>query len=147
MAVICLLGVQAEIITFEQRSQRLSAELTQLQTSARNNSAKDVTQKTTAVNATVNILATALGTPRAWAKDGSSVLSILPANVTVQKLTLQDNGQIQLTGLAKTRAVFLALQEALTSSPILQNVTTSSTASKKDDVPFDYQAALKAPAP
>lgn len=101
-----------------------------------------VTSQIEGLNTTIDSVARQTTTPRSWAKDVATVLNILPDNVTVTTFSLSAAGEIQLEGVAATRLAFLALQSTLTSSSVFKSVSTTSSASKRENVPFVYHAQL-----
>lgn len=104
--------------------------------------AQSITAQTQRLNSTIQMLTATIGSEHDWSASAQAVLQLLPADVTVSKLTVTSLGQVTLTGEAKTRQAFLQLQSILTSTTALKNVTTTSTASKPTNVPFAYSARL-----
>lgn len=123
------------------RQESLDAQLQSLQTTGQRK-LSDIVNQTTKLNTSINLLSTKIGTVRSWSSDLASVINLLPADITVTALNLTSTGQLRLEGVAKTRLSFLSLQTALTNTPLLKNVTTKSTASKRENVPFVYTAQL-----
>lgn len=121
--------------------QSIKAQFTASQTTSTKRTG-DITAQTSQLNTTTASLATGLTKPRSWANDLGKIIAILPADVTLTSINLTSDGHIKIDGTAKTRLAFLSLQTTLTSSPLLKNVTTTSTASKRDNVPFSYSAVL-----
>lgn len=146
--VILLLVGAMQVVTWQlQRHQNdIHAQFEAQQKSLAEKETGDIRQTTLHLNDTIKQLATLTARPRAWSTDSAAILSGLPADITVSNLTIQASGQVQLEGLAKTRASFLALTKALEQNKALSSVKTSSTASKRDNIPFAFTAVL-APKP
>lgn len=125
----------------EIRAQNLNNQLLSLQTSGQRKLADIVTQ-TTKLNTAIALLDGKVKTARSWSTDLGTIMKLLPPDVTVTSLSVSAAGQVHLEGIAKTRLSFLSLQEILTETSTLKNVTTKSTASKRDNVPFIYTAEL-----
>lgn len=71
-----------------------------------------------------------------------SLLSTIPKEVTLTSATFAPDGSFTLAGVAATRASFLALRTALEQSPAISAPTTTSTASQRENLPFEYTGKL-----
>ena len=71
-----------------------------------------------------------------------SFFSIIPKEVTITSATFAPDGSFTLAGVAATRASFLALRTALEQSPTISASTTTSTASQRENLPFEYTGKL-----
>lgn len=71
-----------------------------------------------------------------------SFFSIIPKDVTLTSATFAPDGSFTLAGVAATRASFLALRTALEQSPAITAPTTTSTASQRENLPFEYTGKL-----
>ncbi len=71
-----------------------------------------------------------------------SLFSIIPKDVTLTSATFSTDGNFTLVGVAATRASFLALRTALEQSPAISSPTTTSTASQRENLPFEYTGKL-----
>lgn len=98
-------------------------------------------------NQTSALLHQSLPGTTGWAVDLVELLNTLPTGITLQSTILRADGSLTLTGTAAARADFLALDEKLKGSPWLKNVATTSTPSKREDLPFVYTAILSVTRP
>ncbi len=130
-----------------QRQTAVKAEIQVLQTDSDQSSAGRVTKQIRQLNGTLDPLAAALPRSRAWSTDLTTFLNGLPASIDLTSLSLSLLGDLELNGLAATRADFLALDTFLKQHPALTNVQTDSLANKPENLPFDYTAKLKPPTP
>lgn len=102
----------------------------------------DITATTGKLNTTIQTISTTLGTPQSWPELTRTVLDILPDGVTITTFTLNPSGTFQITGSAESRQSFINLEQLLKNSPRLKNVTTTSSASKRTAVPFDFSGIV-----
>lgn len=144
VTIVAGLGLEAERFLLRQHQRDVSLRLGQLQAEAARSTSADITETTQRLNRTVTALNGVSAHPRSWARDVSAVLAALPNTVTLSRVSLAADGVLTLEGVTTTRATFLSLQQLLTSSPLLTSVSTNSTASKRDNVPFLYTAVVKA---
>lgn len=105
-----------------------------------------ITQQIRQLNGTVTALGSVLPTSRAWPTDLVAWLNTLPATITLTDLTLTLAGDLQIQGVAATRADYLELDAQLKDHPALSNIQTNSSANKPTDLPFQYTARLRPPA-
>ncbi len=119
--------------------------LEQLQRQSANSEIGTITNQIRTLNNTITPLATALPTNRDWAGDIATALNLLPANVTLEQLTLNLAGDISYSGTAQTRADFISLDTLLKQEPHLKNVQTDSQASRREALPFHYTATFQTP--
>ncbi len=119
--------------------------LTTIQQQQAKNSSTDITATTTQLNRTIVALNTTLATPRPWSINTTTIISLLPSGVTLSLLSIQNNGAFHLVGIADSRQTFLTLDQALKGSTKLAQITTTSTASKRTAVPFDYSGQILPP--
>ncbi len=117
---------------------RIHTDLIALQQRQIQNAGSDITSTTSNLNSTIKTLTATLGQPDHWAQQTTLVLAALPSGVTVNSLDLTPTGKFHLIGEADTRQTFLTLQQSLTTNHDLGQVKTSSTASKRSAVPFDF---------
>lgn len=142
---VCLLltaGTFAEERWLAARARQLGTDLDQAKISATAGQKENVSTVTTTLNTTIKNLGQVVTTPRSWSHDVSQVAAILPADVTLQNLSVATGGVISLEGIAPTRVAFIALDDALRKSPLLKNVQTKSAPSKRENLPFLYTAVL-----
>lgn len=130
---------------FDRRLVQLDRQVTQLQQASTGPQSENITSITTALNGTIKELTQVVDAPRAWSYDLSLVMAIIPSAVTLQTVSLSSDGSLTLSGVAKTRASFIALDEALKKSPLLQSVTTTATPSRRENLPFTYTAVVAQP--
>lgn len=142
VSIVMVIAVYFGQAVLSLRLQTLDSQLQSLQTAGQQK-LTDVIDQTTKLNADISLVDAKLGTVRSWSKDMAAILQLLPPDIAVTSLVVDTQGQVRLEGVAATRLSFLSLQTALTSSSILKNVSTTSTASKRDNVPFIYSAQLK----
>lgn len=150
LAVVSLLSVGAafaEHMWLQHRADLLSGTISQLQAQSTASQKENITTVTTTLNGTIKSLGQLVEPTRAWSHDLSAVMAIIPSDNNLQSLTLSAGGNLTLIGVARTRASFIALDEALKASPLLKNVKTTSTPSKRDNLPFTYSAVLIASTP
>lgn len=126
-------------------AQDISTDLRALEQKQKQNLATDLTATTTALNSTIKTVGDLLGQPQSWSRDTAVVLATVPSGVTVTSVTMQLNHRFRLIGTADTRATFLELDQAMKTSTLLTQVTTTSTASKRLAVPFDYSGTVLPP--
>ncbi len=124
-----------------QHERTVQASLASSQTSGRREIG-DITAQTSQLNQTISDLTIGLPQARSWSADLTKIITLLPDDISITNIKMTNDGHLTLEGLAKTRLAFLSLQTILTSTPILKNVNTSSTASRRDNVPFSYTATL-----
>lgn len=128
----------------EQRDHDLQAELRQEQALMNRKGALDISQATIRVNEKITLLSATLPTGRNWAAVIRPILGEIPSGIEITGLEITATGQVSIKGTAKTRAAFLSLQQAMSTSKALVNPVTSDTASKREDLPFTYSASLPA---
>lgn len=126
----------------ERHATAIKADLTSLQQQQATASGKDITSTTGQLNTTIKTLTSALGAPQAWSAQTTKVLNGLPLAITISSLTIQHNGQFHLIGVADSRQSFVQLDTALKANPQLSNIATTSTASKRTAVPFDFTGTI-----
>lgn len=102
----------------------------------------DITTTTSKLNATIQTVSATLGTPQSWTELTEAVLDSLPGGVTVSNFILNPGGTFQISGLADSRQIFINLEQSLKNNPRLKNVTTTSSASKRTAVPFDFSGTV-----
>ncbi len=73
----------------------------------------------------------------------AELFAILPDEISLTTFTAQPDGRFQFSGLAATRSSFLALRTALESSTLITSVTTDSTASQRENLPFEYSGQFR----
>jgi len=143
--VTVLIGTAGAIATWmmmERHSTAVAATLQKIQQTQATTNGQDITATTGQLNTTIKTLTTTLGTPRSWSSDTANILIGLPSTISIQSLTVQANGQFNLVGLADTRQSFVQLEGALKANPKLSKIATTSTASKRTSVPFDFSGTL-----
>ncbi len=111
--------------------------------SSSNQKAVEITGQIQSLNFTISSLSAPLAMTRSWSHDLVRVINEIPDAITLTKLHVTSTGEVQLEGVAQNRLAFLSLQTALTNSQVLSHVTTTSTASKRENVPFIYHAQLR----
>ncbi len=126
----------------KRHAQHVHATLETLRQQQAQSTGTDIAKTTSELNSTIKTLDATLGTPRSWAADTALLLATLPTGVTLSSTTMQANGSFHLIGIAQSRQVFETLDQALKSSPHLSKVNTTSTASKRTAVPFDYTGQI-----
>ncbi len=145
LAVIILIGTGGMIggwVMLSRHASTVKAELQQLQQRQGKSDGQDITTITSRLNSTIKTLDSTLGWPRSWGSDLATILTGLPSTISISNLTVQSNGQFHLMGVADSRQSFVQLQTALKANAGLSGVTTSSTASKRTAVPFDFSGKL-----
>lgn len=141
LTVFSLLGTAAGVVIWqlmERHAKTVHTELTQLQQKQSAANGTDITTTTSALNTTIKTVSTALGTPQSWATLSQTVFATLPSGVTLTKFSLAPNGAFTISGTADSRQTFVNLDQSLKKDSRLRNVATTSTASKRTDVPFDF---------
>ena len=145
LTVICLLGdgLGGLSLTILKRHQaQIHQQLVEQNAAAAKQNREDITTATNKFNQTVSAQTTLLGPVRNWSKDATDILGLFTNDVTVNNLTIQADGHWQIDGLAATRQSFLTLDQLLKKSPLLREVSTTATASKRTDIPFNYTGRL-----
>jgi Tfp pilus assembly protein PilN len=102
----------------------------------------DITTTTSKLNTTIQTISATLGTPQSWTELTRTVLDGLPSGATVSTFVLNPGGVFQINGLADSRQTFINLEQALKNNPRLKNITTTSSASKRTAVPFDFSGTV-----
>lgn len=72
----------------------------------------------------------------------SFFLAALPDDIQLTNCIIKSDGSFTLTGIAATRASFLALRTALDDTKLVNHLATSSTASLREKLPFEYTGSL-----
>lgn len=140
-------GMQYAIITLRSQQTDVQGTYTALLDAEKKIQRTSLTQTITDLNNLVKIESTAFSTHPAWALSVADILADIPDQIMLTSLEIKKNGEVVLIGSAITRAAFLKLQETLAASPHLSNATTDATASKRENIPFTYQATLTSTAP
>jgi hypothetical protein len=140
-------GITGGWFLLQRHAQDVAAELTATQQRQQLSNDKDITGTTTTLNSTIKQLSAAVGTPRSWGRDISTILQGFPTDIVLSDITVQSNGQFRLVGIANSRQAFLQLDDVLKKNPRLTSVATTSTASKRTAVPFDYTGTVTPPTP
>lgn len=141
LTILSLAGTAVGVVTWrmmQAHATSVTDTLAQLQRKQTSDNGTDITTTTGTLNTTIKSMTTALGTPQSWSALTQTVFTILPAGVTLTKFTLAPNGAFTLSGTADSRQTFVSLDQTLKQDPRLKNVSTTSTASKRTDVPFDF---------
>ncbi|MEK7537874.1 MAG: hypothetical protein AAB619_02800 [Patescibacteria group bacterium] len=147
LAVLTVVGTGGVITAWQLlagHARQVQGELTALQQRQSTRGETDITATTGTLNTTIKILSTTLGRPQSWSRNAAMVLAALPSGTTVSDLMIQAGGRFRLVGVADSRQTFVALEQTLKTHPQLQQVTTSSTASKRTAVPFDFTGLVVA---
>lgn len=143
VTVMATAGLAVGQYRLQQSADRLQGEIDALQRQKADAPSEDITTVTTTLNTTIVGLTQAMANPRSWASDLSRIASLIPAGITIQSMAVTGSGSVQLEGTAATRQSFISLDDALQTSPFLQQVTTTSTPSKRDNLPFVYTALIQ----
>lgn len=123
-----------------QRIGHLDTQLQNIEALAAASKKGNVATVTQTLNNTIKKFDGIVDHPRSWNHDLSVLLGIFPAEVTIQKISLNAAGDVHVEGTATTRASFLTLDETLKKSPLLKSVATNSTPSKRNNLPYIYSA-------
>lgn len=128
-----------------QHAQTVKKDLAAYEQQRTASSGKDITSTTSQLNTTIKVLTSALGEPQAWSSQATTVLNGLPTAIVITSLNIQRNGQFHLIGVADSRQSFVQLETTLKANTSLSNVATTSTASKRTAVPFDFTGTIVPP--
>lgn len=101
---------------------------------------KDVTVR---LNASITGLQGLFSPLATHQQDIAQVLSTIPENIALNGATFNSDGSFTLSGVALTRAAFLSLRSALDASPVIESISTTSTANQRENLPFEYTGQLK----
>lgn len=151
--VLCLFIVGSFVVAgsawfmLSRHAQSLQQQLEATRLAQSKNSATDITATTTQLNTTIKTFAAAIDVPQQWSRNAVTVLQLLPKGTSLSEFSLDAANVFHLVGTADTRQTFLNLDAALKKSPVVTNISTTSTASKRTDVPFDYTGTLTAATP
>jgi len=141
--VICLLVIaQATSFRLARHQTTIQAEEIRVKAEASASPSGDVTKMTAEVNEAVTRLLAARST-FVFPSRVATLLNTIPTDIRIQKIDIKDSGQVTIEGVAATRASFLAIDQALKQASFLTRVATTSTASKREDLPFTYTATFK----
>ncbi len=141
-AVVGVGGLQVVSFMLQQHADTIHEHLLSLQQQQAQNSSTDISATTSTLNDTIKTLRSTLGTPQSWSANAAVVLRALPTGTTLSQLTIGPGRAFHVVGIADTRQTFLSLDSALQNPDVFSNVRTSSTASKRQSVPFDYQGTI-----
>lgn len=143
--VTILIGTAGAVgawVMMDRHATTVATELRQLQQTQSTANGKDITATTGQLNTTIKLLTATLGTPRSWSSNTATIITGLPKAISISSLTIEASGQFHLIGTADTRQSFVQLEEALKSNTQLSKIATTSTASKRTDVPFDFSGTV-----
>lgn len=129
-------------IMLSRHAQSLQSQLSATQADQRKNSATDITTTTTKLITTMKTIGATLGTPNIWSANELIVLQLVPKGALITEFTLEATGSFHITGIADTRQTFITFDTAIKGSPLLTGVTTTLSASRRTDVPFNYSGTL-----
>lgn len=150
LLVFCLVGISGLLTTkiyLQRHADAVHAELLELQRRQAEDASTDITATTNTLNTTIKQLRTAVPALQYWDRDLLTVLHALPAGVRLTEVQVSAGHVFRVTGTADTRQTFLALDTALKNPATFSKVTTTSSASKRQDVPFDYTGTITTPLP
>lgn len=146
LAIGCILinaGLFAMAHMLQVRQQRVESDFTKLSQQVDNSDLGTIRRNITTLDDTLRSVSQIIPTDRNWAGEMSKLVQSLPAGVLVTQLDWTPAGSITLHGIAKLRSDFVDLDAALKANPNLTNVQTSSQASRRDTLPFEYTATWK----
>ena len=144
----CLLANAALYALDQYQNDQVAASATDLADWTKLNAKREsgqVTKTTTELNATVSGLQSIFSPISAAPGIVASFFNSLPSEITVTEAKFSSDGAFTFSGTATTRAAFLALRASLEANPAISNVTTDSTASVREKVPFLYTGQLVLP--
>jgi Tfp pilus assembly protein PilN len=142
--VLLLLG-QGVLFLMQRHSDALTIDARHAREQAAATPSADVTKLTQQVNNQIAILKKTLGTGRPVRTPAVTILNAMPKGVAITKLSFESTGIVRIEGVADTRSTFLQLQDVMKTLTVLKNATTTSTASKREQLPFIYTAKLATP--
>ena len=148
LAVLIIIGTAGSATAWQllkRHGRNVHDELLQAQKQQGVGTGTDITTITSQLNATIQTMGTALGAPQAWSELAGLVIHNLPAGATIAEFSLTPNGAWRITGITDSRQTFVSLEQSLKNNPRLSKVTTTSTASKRTAVPFDFSGIVSAP--
>lgn len=143
VTVLILIGL-AEItnLHLQQEQAQVATDLATARIRSAKSEAGDISQTTLRLNQTIRAVADVLPVAPQWAVMTRRLLSVLPDSIFVSNLEIDAPGNFVIEGLADTRMSFTSLNQALKSAPELSNVTTTSTAAKRESIPFRYTGLI-----
>ena len=143
--IITILFAQTVLFVMQRHYQSLKRDEVRARELAAATPSADVTKLTQRVNNQISVLRKTLGSTRNYHTPIVGLLNSLPAGITITKVTFEPAGTVRIEGIADTRSSFLLLQDVMKSSTVVKNATTSSTASKREQLPFVYTGKLVQP--
>jgi hypothetical protein len=142
MGLLMIAGLALAHFQLQSRVRQTGDQLTQQQLILQRTGATDITAVTERVNFDINLLSQALGAELRWVTALTNITALVPSRIKITKLTITTRRQVTLEGVAETRAVFLGFDSTLRNTKLLTNVSTTSTASLRENLPFIYHAVL-----
>jgi len=143
--VLTIILTQSALFLMQQHYQSLRKDEMRAREEAAATPSADVTKLTQRVNNQISVLRKSLGTTRNFHNPVVTLLNSFPAGITITKITIEPAGTVRIEGVADTRSSFLLLQDVMKSSSVVKNATTTSTASKREQLPFIYTGKLAVP--
>lgn len=135
-------GVVGLWVMLDRHASTVRTELQEVHDRQATSSGQDIETITQQLNTTIKLLTTTLGTPRSWTSDTADILSGLPTTISISSVEIKNNGQFHLVGVADSRQSFVQLEGVLKTNTKLSNIFTTTTASKRVAVPFDFTGQL-----
>lgn len=131
-------------VMLERRAQSLQSTLASMEAADARSQAGNLTKTTNQLNSTIKVFSDIMVNYQPWSSNLGRLITALPTGISVTALKVDATGHFTLEGMASTRTSFLNLQQALTAADWLQNIATTSTASRRDNLPFIYTGTFKA---
>jgi Tfp pilus assembly protein PilN len=126
----------------QNRAQQLDEQLHHQQSVLQKSGTTDITAATVRLNIEIGLLSQALVSNRKWSDTAQDLISLATDKVRITKVVINARRQVTIEGVAETRVSFISFGTALQQAKSLSNVTTTSTASLRENLPFIYHAVL-----
>ena len=146
-ALLAVISLQAVSFWLNDRNDTLLTEVQTFDQQFDRSEAGAIRRQIKSLNAAADIFDQAMPMGRSWSADLGLLINSLPSNAALTELTLTANGEVRLAGISKIRADFLAFDEAIKKNGVLTNVQTTSTANRRENLPYQYTAQFQATQP